>query len=228
MSQTEFRALLKQHWPQLTSEAVASIEHFRGLVVDENSRQNLTRLISPKDFYWGHVHDVQELLAHWKEFFDEDQPILDLGSGVGVPGLLTALIQQAQTPNHSQLWVLTESEKRKAEFLFRTVQALNLDSRVTVYPGRGEEYLRTATQTVSVISRAVGSIERQLAWIGGCSTWNNLVLFKGPKWEEEWKAYRALKNKPARLHLLKRHTYQKGDPEDGPQHPSFLLRFIHD
>jgi 16S rRNA G527 N7-methylase RsmG len=40
----------------------------------------------------------------------------------------------------------------------------------------------------SVAARAVGPVDRIYGWLSPCSTWNNLVLFKGPAWKTEWEA----------------------------------------
>src|SRR5689334_13119039 len=92
----------------ISSKTKDQLVQFYRLVCEENSHQNLTRLISPEDFLRGHVLDVVELLKlNFLQY-----PALDLGSGLGVPGLLAALL-------YPEKWVLIESEGRKAEFLNR-------------------------------------------------------------------------------------------------------------
>lgn len=151
---------------------------FRERVIQENDRQNLTRLLSPVDFYEGHVMDCRALLeSGWKS-----QRMLDLGSGVGVPGLLMAILEE------STQWVLAESEGHKAEFLKQCVRDLGLEERVMVFHGRGEAYLKR-NPIDCVVARAVGPILRMYTWLKDCSTWNNLILFKGPGWQVEWKEF---------------------------------------
>src|SRR4051794_6497333 len=88
----------------------------------ENKVQNLTRLISPPDFFEGHLMDVLELeKTSWVS-----AQAMDLGSGSGVPGLLAACV------NPKSHWVLAESELRKREFLESTVAKLGLGQRVEV------------------------------------------------------------------------------------------------
>jgi 16S rRNA (guanine527-N7)-methyltransferase len=141
-------------------------------LLEENEVQNLTRLISPKDFIDGHLIDVLELLKTQRVAF----PAVDLGSGAGIPGLIAAIIGPGR-------WILAESEARKADFLRRAVLTLGLTS-VEVVAVRAESYL-ASQRCESVVSRAVGSAEKIYSWIGKCSTWNNLILFKGPKWADE-------------------------------------------
>jgi 16S rRNA (guanine527-N7)-methyltransferase len=175
-----------------TREKVLS---FYQLLAAENQVQNLTRLISPADFWSGHLIDVLELQkTGWVDY-----PAVDLGSGCGVPGLLSALVEP-------QEWCLVESEKRKAEFLDRVVRELKLESLVTVRAERLESYLR-AESTCSIVARAVGPVERIFSWIVKRSTWNNLVLLKGPGWDNEWEAFQKGRFK-GQLEVSGIHSYR--------------------
>ena len=171
----EFRRLLSS--ADLVPGVVDALVKFRELVVDENSRQNLTRLLSPKDFFEGHFLDTIELLASRMI----DYPAMDLGSGVGVPGVIAAILTSEQ-------WILCESEKKKADFLLRVVDEIGLESQVVVFSGRGEEYLKD-NHVSSVVARAVGPVGRIYQWIRSCSTWNNLILLKGRGWATEYEEF---------------------------------------
>ncbi len=192
----EFLDRLQKAWPDLPQETAHRIDQFRECVVEENEQQNLTRLISPQEFVEGHVMDVKELL---KSGF-LDYPAMDLGSGVGVPGLLCALIQP-------EAWVLAESEGHKADFLSRTVQKLGLD-RVQVVAGRAETYLKKNTVR-SVVARAVGPVDRIYGWLENCSTWNTLLLLKGPRWTTEWGEFQKSRKK-CPLGVTGQHEYAVG------------------
>jgi len=178
MANHEFLDLVSHDWPGLPTETYQAISDFRDWIIDESSRQNLTKLLSPRDFFEGHVLDVKALLSSGLVDF----PAMDLGSGGGVPGFLAAVI----SPDR---WVLADSEGHKAAFLSRSVEKFGLQERVRVVSGRAERFLSTVPENEgpkSIVARAVGPIERIYSWIRPCSTWNNLVLLKGPRWEEEW------------------------------------------
>ena len=168
----------------LTPEAADKVLRFYQVVLEENAIQNLTRLTSPEDFYYGHVVDVLEFLKVSENWF----PALDLGSGGGVPGLLSAVMRPDR-------WTLSDSEGRKAEYLRRSVDILGLNTQVDVFSVRAEAFLRESKQgsIQSVVARAVGTVEKIFPWIEKCSTWNTLILFKGPGWEEEWKSFQQTK-----------------------------------
>jgi 16S rRNA (guanine527-N7)-methyltransferase len=128
-------------------------------------------------------------------------PALDIGSGGGVPGLLAALLDERD-------WVVSDSEKSKADYLSRAAEGLGLVPRVQVVAGRAEVYLKDH-QVPTVIARAVGPVERIYSWIRNCSTWNNMILFKGPGWEQEWEAFQKGRWKKE-LVIDSIHRYQVG------------------
>jgi 16S rRNA (guanine(527)-N(7))-methyltransferase RsmG len=172
---------------------------FRELMVAENEKQNLTKLTSPEDFYFGHVLDVQKLLSFERLQF----PAVDLGSGCGVPGLLAAIVSD----DH---WVLAESEGRKAAFLQDAVRELGLLDRVEVQSQRAERWLGGLKQPVGcIVARAVGPLDRIYGWLKDCSTWNTLVLFKGPGWGGEWESFSSGAHR-GRLVVKESHEYTAG------------------
>jgi 16S rRNA G527 N7-methylase RsmG len=187
MNSQAFRQIFESQWPTLEATKVDRVVAFRELVVTENAQQNLTTLLSPEAFYFGHVVDVQRLL----EFSGLEYPAVDLGSGCGVPGLLASLISEKP-------WFLVESEKRKAAFLLSATQALGVSGHVRVVDGRAEQWLSGAGASAgvkSVVCRAVGPVDRIYGWLNRCSTWNNLVLLKGPGWTAEWETFQIGANR---------------------------------
>lgn len=191
--------LLVQDFPELSVSSRMKIGAFYEVLRKENEVQNLTRLITPTDFCEGHLKDVLECLkTGWLSY-----PAMDLGSGGGIPGLLAAAIDP-------QPWVLCDSEKRKADFLTKAVEVLEMKDRVTVSRSRGEDFLKNHSVS-TIIARAVGPIERIYGWIRGCSTWNNLILFKGPSWDEEWSSFQASKQ-GHELAIVQSHAYEVGSP----------------
>ncbi len=150
-----------------------------GVILDrENKLQNLTRITGVKDFIEGHLLDVVKLF-HVEQLGEK---VLDIGSGSGVPGLLAASIDLSP----SRQWILTDSERSKAEYLESAAKELGLE-RVSVYPLRVEEVLKMVSPD-TIMARAVGTVEKISNWIWNCSTWNNLILFKSRGWNDEWVA----------------------------------------
>lgn len=195
MISDELRTLLSAHSGDLTETQVENVLRFHEILALNNTAQNLTRLISPQDFYEGHFLDVLEL----KRSGLLGETALDLGSGCGVPGLLASLMGVGN-------WALAESEGRKAEFLKGAAQELGL--KVPVFADRGERVLRK-TSFDQVVSRAVGKVLKIYPWIAPCSTWNTLLLFKGPGWAEEWKSFEESEYR-GQLEIEKFYEYSVG------------------
>lgn len=158
----------------LSEERRQRILEFYRFLCSENAVQNLTRLENPEDFFYFNIVDTTALLS--SRFIE--YPAMDLGSGGGAPGLIASIIDDEGR------WILADSESGKTDFLIRAVNHLGLADRVGVFRGRGEDFLRS-NMVGSVVCRAVGTVDKILAWIGPCSTWNSLILMKGPKWTEE-------------------------------------------
>lgn len=191
--------ILSQSHLSLSPEQRQKVFNFYQILVKENEVQNLTRLTSPPEFVEGHLIDVLELM---KSRFLVDAQAIDLGSGGGVPGLLAALLDEKG-------WILVEAEKRKAEFLKQASHQLGLDEKVSVFAQRIEDFLSSQTQSRPIVARAVGPVDRIYSWIRGCSTWNTLILFKGPSWELEWSKFLETKYRKE-LSWVRTHEYGVG------------------
>lgn len=162
---------------EISSEMIDELAGFHELMRAENETQNLTRLISPRDFLDGHLVDCLELK---KLNWIESELVADLGSGCGVPGIPMSIL----CPSSS--WFLVESELRKAMFLKAAAQSLGRGDKIRVFAERFESIGDSAFRPKIVVSRAVGPVLRIFRWIKQCSTWNTLILFKGPNWDIEW------------------------------------------
>jgi 16S rRNA (guanine(527)-N(7))-methyltransferase RsmG len=160
----------------LSEEQAQRAAQFAHILHRENEVQNLTRILGAQEFVDGHLRDVVELLG----VPTLGRRILDIGSGSGVPGLLGG----ALCAESDRVWLLTESEKMKAEYLTNTIREMGL-RRVSAVPKRTEEIVGVFNPD-TIIARAVGTVDKIANWIWSCSTWNNLILFKSKGWEKEW------------------------------------------
>ena len=196
-SRDSFEHLVELHHPEVDQTIRQRLGLYYQAVVDENQHQNLTRLIDPQRFYEGHFLDAHTLVGAKLI----EGTALDLGSGAGVPGMIAALLDPRP-------WVLCDSEKRKAQFLVKVTGMLELQSSVTVTPQRAEAFLvEHSVQTI--VSRAVGSLEQHLKWLGMAPGWRSLVLFKGPRWAEEKRTLARLSRR-FRIELEREVHYEIG------------------
>jgi 16S rRNA G527 N7-methylase RsmG len=200
----EFEGLLRTGLGKELSDAqIARIVEFREEVLKENEVQNLTRLLTPKDFYEGHVLDAVHLERCGLLKF----PALDLGAGMGVPGVLHGLIY---APKGDVTWISSDSEGMKASFMQRAIEHFKIEGASAVSK-RGEEVL-SIENVETVVARAVGSVSKLYGWLRTRSTWNTLILLKGPKWDEEWA---ELEKSPHRGHLFVDRIYEYSVGSEG-------------
>jgi len=198
-----FRGLFAKHASEVDADAVSRACAFAKLVLNENEIQNLTRLVTPESFFDGFVWDCLTFLKSDSGSLQ----LLDLGSGAGVPGLLCACLD---SPTSLRKWTLVDSEKKKADFLTAAVMQLGLTGAVSVVSGRGEVFLANTKETFAIVAKAVGPVGRIYSWIRECSTWNKLVLFKGPAWNEEWASFQ-LETPKSGLKVINQENYSSLD-----------------
>jgi 16S rRNA (guanine527-N7)-methyltransferase len=151
------------------------LARFCAALAIENRRLNLTGIVDPEGMAVRHVLDSLIALPACAG----DGPLVDLGSGCGVPGIPLALA----LPGREVL--LVESRQRKAAALSRLVETLGLAPRVTAVHARGEAWLAEHRVDL-VVTRAVGSVDAQLKLLRNVKdAMGRLVLLKGPATDEE-------------------------------------------
>lgn len=104
-------------------EAFAKLEHFAAELLIEAEKQNLIARSTTSMLWQRHFADSAQLLDHVprEAAFAEQEPWLDLGTGAGFPGIVTA-IMRPELPH-----VLVESRARRVEWLKRMVALAGLD-----------------------------------------------------------------------------------------------------
>ncbi|MFN4775859.1 MAG: 16S rRNA (guanine(527)-N(7))-methyltransferase RsmG, partial [Pseudanabaena sp.] len=81
---------LFEHWQSTlnwspTPDQIDQFEKLYELVLEGNSKQNLTRITAAADFWEKHLWDsLRGVLAFWDR---EDLKVIDIGTGAGFPGL---------------------------------------------------------------------------------------------------------------------------------------------
>jgi 16S rRNA (guanine527-N7)-methyltransferase len=101
------------------SSGIDRLEHLARLLREENERQNLVSAGSLLQLWRRHFADSIQLLEHVPR---GTEPVLDLGSGAGFPGLVVAAVRpEAQV-------ILVESRKKRAEWLNFAAEQLQLPS----------------------------------------------------------------------------------------------------
>jgi 16S rRNA (guanine527-N7)-methyltransferase len=137
------------------NEALAQLQRFADLVIDESSRQNLISASTLPHLWSRHIVDSAQLLAsarpgRW----------LDIGTGAGFPGLVIAIIRGEV--------VMVEPRRRRAEFLQSCLDTLGLCGNNQVQAVKAESL---PGQPFAVISaRAVAALPALIASACHCAT----------------------------------------------------------
>jgi 16S rRNA (guanine527-N7)-methyltransferase len=168
---------------QLPPEYLDAAEHYVALLLEANRRINLTRITEPRDIARLHLLDALAALPLIDEI---GGPVIDLGSGGGVPAIPLALARLAIR------WTLVDSVGKKAAVLRDITEEMGL-SAVTVVAARAEtlghdpahrERYGLATARACAPLPVLAELALPLVRVGG-----SLLAWKGPlsAEDEEWR-----------------------------------------
>lgn len=129
-----------------------------------NRTYNLTAVRDPVDMVAKHILDSLSVL----EYLNPDQPLLDVGSGAGLPGIPLAICY----PN----WPISllDTNGKKSRFQFQACAHLGL-TQVEVIHARVEDF-QPPNLFPQIISRAFSSLQDMLKWT------EHLLAEKGTWW----------------------------------------------
>lgn len=155
MNKEEFIKETKKIGIELNNQILNDLEAYYNILKEENTKYNLTRIISQEDVYLKHFYDS---LTITKIVDINNQSICDLGSGAGFPGLVLAIC----FPNSKE--TLIESNGKKCYFLNTVKEKLNLNN-VNIINTRVEEYARKNREIFDIVTaRAVAPLKHLLEY----------------------------------------------------------------
>ncbi|MDX2272775.1 MAG: 16S rRNA (guanine(527)-N(7))-methyltransferase RsmG [Cyanobacteriota bacterium] len=143
---------------QPSATQLQQLQHLYHLVLAGNSRQNLTRITDPTDFWEKHLWDSLRGIHSWQSHHPAPPPalrVVDIGTGAGFPGIPVAIAYPG--------WFCTllDATRKKVVFVEETLQALHLPN-AEAKQGRAEVWgsAPSAPQPYDLaLSRAVGTAE---------------------------------------------------------------------
>ena len=169
----------------LTAEQVGQFSVYNEMLLDWNTRMNLTALTAPEDVAVKHI--IDSLTAYDAALFDGARTLIDVGTGAGLPGIPLAVYAPHLTVT------LLDSLNKRVRFLTEVTAAMGLQN-VRCIHARAEEAARTAEHRAAydiAVSRAVARLPVLLEYtlpfvrVGG-----TLLALKGRAYAEEQKEAR--------------------------------------
>lgn len=174
---------------EISDETIHRLGIYEALVQKWQPAQNLVAPKTLDDIWFRHIADSAQIFSS----YSQAKHWVDMGSGAGFPGLVTAILLADQCDDYSVSMI--ESNGRKSMFL-RTV-ARELDLNVTVYNDRIEKVLADWQKPVDAFSaRALTSFANLCQFVAPFIDENCKAVFhKGREFDRElaeasvdWKA----------------------------------------
>lgn len=141
---------------RVSRETSAKIEHFAQLFQRWAKSINLVAPSTLSDLYSRHIADSAQIF----QLLPVPKRWLDIGSGGGFPGIITAILLS----EYNDGWVhLVESNNKKAAFL--RVALAETGARGSVHPIRIEEAVKTIPECDAISARALAELPLLLDYV---------------------------------------------------------------
>ena len=102
----------------LTDAQIAQFAVYHEMLIDWNTRMNLTALTAPEDVAVKHI--IDSLTAYDAALFDGAATLIDVGTGAGMPGIPLAVYAP-----HIRV-TLMDSLQKRVRFLMEVTRAMGL------------------------------------------------------------------------------------------------------
>ena len=164
----------------LSEEQIAQFAVYNEMLLDWNTRMNLTALTAPADVAVKHI--IDSLTAYDAPLFDAAEALIDMGTGAGLPGLPLAVYAP-----HIRVTLMDALQKR-VRFLTEVTRAMGLTNTRCIH-ARAEEAARQKEHRAHydiAVSRAVARMPVLLEYtlpfvrVGGA-----VLALKGRAYAEE-------------------------------------------
>ena len=136
----------------LTAAQAAQFAVYNEMLIDWNTRMNLTALTAPADVAVKHI--IDSLTAYDAALFDGAAPLIDVGTGAGLPGIPLAVYAP-----HIRVTLMDALQKR-VRFLTEVTRAMGLTNTRCIH-ARAEEAARQTAHREHydiAVSRAVARL----------------------------------------------------------------------
>ena len=163
---------------QVSRETITSLKKYEEYLIKSNKTLNLIGKSTVNQIWIRHFLDSSQVI----DFIGKNEKdLIDLGSGAGFPGLITAIL--AKDRNIPLNVKLIEKSPRKVSFLKEIIKRLNL--KVQVLHLNVLEY-RTRLEADLIIARAFKPLKIILQILDkNTENWKKVFLFLGKTGQDE-------------------------------------------
>ncbi len=152
MNEKEFLDALKELNIYLTNDQLDKLNKFYNLLIEWNTKINLTRIVDKESIYLKHFYD--SLTITKVVDLRESKTLCDIGTGAGFPGIVLKIV----FPNLKI--TLVDALQKRVKYLNTIIKELELQDIKAIH-ARGED-LKDKFDIVT--SRAVANIEKLLTY----------------------------------------------------------------
>ncbi len=147
MTEKEFLTEININNIEISSTQLELFKKYCNFLIEYNKHTNLTAIKTEKEIYLKHFYDSILLINNYK--FNDEQKVLDIGTGAGFPGVVLKIM----LPNIKL--TLLDSNNKKTTFIKALLEVLEI-SDVEVVNDRAEKYCDNNREIFDVVtSRAV-------------------------------------------------------------------------
>ncbi|MDE1994822.1 MAG: 16S rRNA (guanine(527)-N(7))-methyltransferase RsmG [Rhizobiaceae bacterium] len=164
---------------RVSRETQERLQHFASLFQKWAKTINLVAPSTIDDLWQRHIADSAQIF----QLHPQPAQWVDLGSGGGFPGVITAILLAEQAEGHVDL---VESNQKKAAFL--RVCLRECEARGTIHAIRIEEASKTIADCDVISARALADLDMLLDYAASWAERNEnlrLLLHKGRDYERE-------------------------------------------
>ena len=163
---------------QVSRETIISLEIFEKMLIEGNKKLNLIGKSTEKDIWSLHYLDSYQVL----DFIEEnDNNIMDLGTGAGLPGIIVAL--GIKEKKMSIKVNLLEKSRKKTFFLKEVIRKLKINAEVI-----NEDVTKEGFKLKENVfmARAFKPLEGIFELIHkNAENWKKLLIFQGKNGNQE-------------------------------------------
>lgn len=150
MTETEFVTALNDLGYNISEYQLSQFKEYYKLLIEWNSKINLTRIVEEKEVYLKHFYDSATIIKAIN--LEEINELCDFGTGAGFPGIVIKILFPKLNIT------LVDSLNKRINFLNVVINKLNLENVVAIH-SRIEDYARNNIEKFDVVvARAVAKL----------------------------------------------------------------------